>query len=97
MRLMRCTLPEGAAIAVQGPEVGRMFRRGDTVDLDAIAVPISGDRPAHTWGEALGHHVDEAFGLAAELDPTLQSQVEPGELTGPLGSAVRPLPQDDEE
>ncbi len=97
MRLMRCTLPPGATITVQGPEVGRTFRGSDTVDMDATAVPASGDRPAQTWADALGHHVDDAFEVAAELDPSQPSNLMPGETTGPLGPAVRLLAPAHEE
>jgi hypothetical protein len=51
-----CTLPEGGVVTVQFAESGRSFRRGDRVDLDAIAAP------GVTWREALGAHADAAFG-----------------------------------
>lgn len=93
MRVVRCTLPEGGAITVQGLDFGRTFRGGDLVDLDALAAPASGARAAQSWGDALGHHADEAFtpDVDAQLDATIPARPEPGEMTGPLGPAVRPL------
>lgn len=45
-----CTLPEGGSITVQFAETGRTFRRGDTVDLDALAPN------GQPWRDALGDH-----------------------------------------
>lgn len=58
MRLAVCTLPEGGVITTYTGETGRSFRAGDVVDLDAVAMPADGDRPAVTWADALGEHVE---------------------------------------
>jgi hypothetical protein len=57
MRRAICRLPEGATIAVQIAETGRTFSAGAEVDLDAVAVPATGDQPAATWADVLGEHV----------------------------------------
>jgi hypothetical protein len=57
--LHRCTL---AGIAVQFAHGGRAFAIGDTVDLDAQAVP------GLTWRAALGEHAD-TFELVAPDAP----------------------------
>lgn len=61
MRMATCQCGEGGTINVQGPEYGRSFGRGSRVDLDAPVQPGS----SLTWGQALGHHVDELFVLDA--------------------------------
>ena len=65
MRIAICRLPEGVGITVQGADMGRTFRAGDRVDLEAIAVQAAGERPASTWREILGHHVADHFELEA--------------------------------
>lgn len=61
MRLATCTLPDGGTIAVQSKDAGRVFHGGDRIDLDAIAVAADGARRPMTWGEVLGHHVEDHF------------------------------------
>lgn len=60
-----CTLPVGGSINVQFTDGGRSFRQGDAVDLDAVIVPATKDRPAETWRDALGKHVS-AFAEQSE-------------------------------
>lgn len=49
-----CTLPASSSISVQFSDGtgGRMFRRGDVVDLDAEATP------GQTWRQAFGQYAD---------------------------------------
>lgn len=63
MREAICRLPEGATITVHANDTGRTFRRGDVVDLAAVAIPPSGGRAACTWAEVLGAHVDQHFSV----------------------------------
>jgi hypothetical protein len=63
MRTAVCKVPEGSTITVQAGERSRAFSAGDRVDLDALAMPAADGRPAVTWGDALGHHVEDHFDL----------------------------------
>jgi TolB-like protein len=66
MRMAICRLPDGGSITVQAAERGRVLRAGDRVDLDAVLVPAAATAAAHTWADALGHHVEDHFELEAE-------------------------------
>jgi hypothetical protein len=78
VRRVKCVLPEGATIAVHLAETGRMFRGGDEVDLEAIAAPAAGDRPALTWGDALGSHAATAFEPVAKSSVQTSAQRQGG-------------------
>lgn len=54
--LSTCVLAPGSVITVQLTDGGgRMFSRGDTVDLDALAAPDL------TWRAAFGAYAETAF------------------------------------
>lgn len=57
MRRALCQLLDPGTVTVQMRDSARTFRGGDLVDLDAVAVPATADRPAATWADVLGDHV----------------------------------------
>lgn len=71
MRMTTCRLPEGGAIVVQARDRARVFRGGDRVDLDEVAVPAAEDRAALTWAEVLGPHVADHFAIAPASEPAI--------------------------
>jgi hypothetical protein len=82
MRMALCRLPADGAIVVQMLDRSRVFRGGDRVDLEAIAAPAREDRAALTWGDVLGHHVDEHF----EIDRPKGSRLKAA-ADGPVADA----------
>ena len=57
MKMAICRCGENGTISIQGAgERSRMFRAGDSVDLDEIIVQETKDRPAQTVGDALGRY-----------------------------------------
>lgn len=55
MRLMICTLPDRATVAVDAGAYRRTFIGGDVVDVDKVLAP------GYTLADALGHHLDDHF------------------------------------
>jgi hypothetical protein len=76
MKTFICTLPPGGSITVGIGDTGRTFRGGDAVDLEAIAVPASKDRPAETWRQVLGEHAS-AFTESADPQTFWQGDASP--------------------
>ena len=72
--LSACRLAEGASVTVHVDETGRTFRSGDLVDLEAVAAPARGDRPAFTWRDVLGEHVQHFAPLSNDT-PTAEQMV----------------------
>lgn len=84
MRQARCQLPAGGTITVRAGDRSRSFSAGSVVDLNAIAVPAVGSRPAVTWAQALGRHI----GAFAVEETAVQTPAHAAKRTRPAPAPV---------